>query len=160
MKMTVTLVLGCALVSSIVSPVASAQSDKVIGTWKLNIAKSKYDPGPAPKSSTLTFEVAGDGIKVTAKGQDAAGNPTSTEYTAKYDGKDYPRTLVGTTDYDRLSLKRVDAFKAEGTRKKAGKVVQTYTRVVSPDGKTLTLTVDGTDSKGRKVHNVIVYDKQ
>lgn len=146
----------------VLSPFAQAQSkpDAVIGTWTLNPAKSKYDPGPAPKSNTLTFAVAGDGIKVTAKGQDAAGNPTSTEYTAKYDGKDYPLTLVGSPDYDHVSLKRIDAFRADGTRKKAGKVVQTYTRVVSADGKTLTLTVDGTDSKGRKVHNVIVYDKQ
>jgi hypothetical protein len=157
MKTTMLLVSALAL-----SPVAQAQTkpDAVIGTWTLNVAKSKYDPGPAPKNSTLTFAVAGDGIKVTAKGQDAAGNPTSTEYTAKYDGKDYPVALVGNPDFDTLSLKRVDAWKAEGTRKKAGKVVQSYTRVVSGDGKTLTLTVDGTDAKGRKVHNVIVYDKQ
>jgi hypothetical protein len=151
------------LASLALSPVATAQAkqgDAVLGTWKLNVAKSKYDPGPAPKGSTLTFEAAGEGVKVTAKGQDAAGNPTSTEYTARYDGKDYPLTLVGTSDYDHLSLKRVDAFEAEGTRKKAAKVVQTYTRVVSPDGRTLTITVDGTDSKGRRVRNVIVYDKQ
>ena len=157
--MRTTMLLVSALA---IAPVAQAQTkpDAVIGTWTLNVSKSKYDPGPTPKSNTLMFAVAGDGIKVMAKGQDSAGNPTSTEYTAKYDGKDYPLTLVGTTDFDHVSLKRIDAFKAEGTRKKSGKVVQTYTRVVSADGKTLTLTVDGTDSKGRKVHNVIVYDKQ
>jgi len=142
------------------SEVAQAQNDAVIGTWKLNVAKSKYDPGPAPKGSTLTFEVAGDGIKVTAKGQDAEGKPTGTQYTAKYDGKDHPITLTGSQDFDSIALKRVDAFKAEGTRKKAGKVVQTYTRVVSPDGKVLTLTVKGTNAKGQAVSNVIVYDKQ
>ena len=160
MRTTVTLVRAFVVASLATSPIAWAQTDAVIGTWKLNVAKSKYDPGPAPKGSTLTFEVAGDGIKTTAKGQDAAGNPTSTGYTAKYDGKDYPVALLGTADFDTLSLRRIDASRAEGTRKKAGKVVQTYTRVVSPDGKTLTLTVDGTDAKGRKVHNVIVYDKQ
>jgi hypothetical protein len=143
---TVTLVRLCTVVSLLASSMGWAETDAVIGTWKLNVAKSKYDPGPAPRGSTLTFEVAGDGIKTTAKGQDAAGNPTSTGYTAKYDGKDYPVALLGTADFDTLSLKRIDAFKAEG--------------VVSPDGKTLTLTVDGTDAKGRKVHNVIVYDKQ
>ena len=157
---TVTLVRLGAVVSLLAAPVSWAETDAVIGTWKLNVAKSKYDPGPAPRGSTLTFEVAGDGIRTTAKGQDAAGNPTSTAYTAKYDGKDYPVALLGTADFDTLSLKRIDAFKAEGTRKKAGKAVQTYSRVVSPDGKTLTLTVDGTDAKGRKVHNVIVYNKQ
>ena len=159
MKTKTNLLLLAAL---LVAPFAQAQSkpDAVIGTWKLNVAKSKYDPGPAPKGSTLTFAVAGDGIKTTAKGQDAAGNPTSTEYTANYDGKDYPVALLGNPDFDTLSLKRIDAYKAEGTRKKAGKVVQTYTREVSKDGKTLTLTVTGTNAKGQKLHNVIVYDKQ
>lgn len=130
----VTCVRACVAVVSIlgglvVSQVAQAQNDAVIGTWKLNVAKSKYDPGPAPKGSTLTLEVAGDGIKVAAKGQDAEGKPTGTQYTAKYDGKDYPVALTGSQDYDSLVLKRIDAFKAEGTRKKGGKVVQTYTRV-------------------------------
>ena len=128
----VTLVRSCAVVLLLASPMAWAQTDAVIGTWKLNVAKSKYDPGPAPKGSTLTFEVAGDGIKTTAKGQDAAGNPTSTSYTAKYDGKDYPVALLGTADFDTLSLKRIDAYKAEGTRKKAGKAVQSYTRWCRP----------------------------
>lgn len=145
---------------TVVSQRVSAQNDAVIGTWKLNVVKSKYDPGPAPKSSTLIIEAMGQGIKVTAKGLDADGKVTGTEYTANYDGKDYPVTLLGSQDYDTVSLKRIDAFGADGTRKKAGKVVQTYTRVVSQDGKVLTITTKGTNAKGQKVSNVAVYDKQ
>ena len=114
-----------------------AQTDPTVGTWVLNVAKSKYDPGPPPKSSTLTIVAAGQGHKIEAKGVDAAGNPTGTQYTASYDGKDVPVTLTGSQDYDTIALKKVDAQRVEGTRKKAGKVVQTYSRVITADGKTM-----------------------
>lgn len=136
------------------SQLVLAQADAVIGTWKLNVAKSKYDPGPAPQSGMLTIEVAGQGIKVAAKGVDAAGNPTVVAYTANYDGKAYP--ITGPTDYDSISLKRIDAFRADGTRTKAGKPVQTYTRVVSKDGKVLTITTKGTNAKDQKDRKSVV----
>lgn len=137
-----------------------SKTDPMVGTWRLNVAKSKYDPGPAPKSNTVTIEAAGKGTRTTAKGVDAAGNPTATQYTTDYDGTDSPVTLTGSQDYDAINLKRVDAYRAEGSRKKAGKVVQTYSRVVSKDGKTMTVTTKGTDAKGQKVTNVAVYEKQ
>ena len=142
------------------APVAQAQSkpDAVIGTWKLNVAKSKYEPGPAPKGTTLTFEVAGDGVKVSSKGEDASGKPTSTEYTAKYDGKDYP--ITGSQNADTVALKRIDARTQERTDKKGDKVVATSTRVVSADGKTMTVTTKGTNAQGQAVNNVAVWDKQ
>ena len=138
----------------------SAQADPSVGTWQLNVAKSKYDPGPAPKSSTLTIEAAGQGVKVSNKGVDAAGNPTGTQYTTAYDGKDSPVTLTGSQDYDTVNFKRIDARTIEGTRMKAGKVVQTYSRVVSQDGKVMTITTKGTNAKGEKINNVTVYEKQ
>jgi len=139
---------------------SAAQADPAVGTWQLNLAKSKYDPGPPPKSNTVTIEAAGQGSKVTAKGVDAAGNPTGTQYATQYDGKDSPVTLTGSQDYDAVAFKRVDPRRVEGSRKKAGKVVQTYSRVVSQDGKTMTITTSGTDAKGQKVHNVVVYEKK
>jgi hypothetical protein len=139
---------------------SSAQVDPSLGTWNLNLAKSKYDPGPAPKSNTITIEAAGQSFKVSSKGVDAAGNPTGVQYTTSYDGKDVPVTLVGSQDYDAVAFKKVDALRIEGSRKKAGKIVQTYSRVISKDGKTMTLTTTGTDAKGQKVHNVVVYDKK
>ena len=146
-------------VASMSGPVL-AQTDSAAGTWKLNVAKSKYDPGPAPKSSTVTITAADQGVKVSTKGVGADGKPTGTQYTAKFDGKDYPVKLTGPQDYDMVAFKRIDASTVEGTRKKAGKVVQTYTRVVSPDGKTMTITTAGTNAKGEKINNVAVYDKQ
>jgi len=137
----------------------SAQAtDPASGTWELNLAKSKFSPGPPPKSQTRRFEVTGADVKYTLKGIDAEGKPTLVQYTAKYDGKDYP--VSGSQDFDAISLKRVDAGTAQATLKKGGKVIQTATRVVSKDGKTLTLTTIGTNAKGQAVNNVLVFDKR
>ena len=133
-------------------------ADPLNGTWELNLAKSKYDPGPAPKKQTRTYEVAGDTVKYTAKGIDAAGKPTLVEHKATYDGKDYP--LTGSPEADTISLKRIDGSTSEATLKKAGKVVTVNTRVVSKDGKVMTVTGKGTNAKGEKVNNVLVFDKR
>jgi hypothetical protein len=135
----------------------SAQSDPSAGTWKLNVAKSKYSPGPMPKEQTVTIEVVGDESKVTVKGTGADGSPVNISYSYKLDGKDYPMT--GSQDFDSVALKR-NGTTVEGVRKKAGKQVQTYSRAVSKDGKTMTVTVKGTNAKGQTIHNVSVYEKQ
>jgi hypothetical protein len=137
---------------------ALAQSDPAVGTWQLNTAKSKYDPGPMPKSNTITITAAPNGIHVVAKGVDAAGKPTGIDYTATYDGKD--ASVKGAPAYDTTSLKRVDANTTEQTRKKEGKTVQTVTRKISADGKTMTVTTRGKDENGRTLNTVAVYDKQ
>src|SRR5262245_45270132 len=75
-----------------------AQTDPIIGTWKLNLAKSKIIPGPPFKSLTVTYEAVGQGFKSTSKGTDAEGKPIDGQFTANYDGKDYP--VSGNRDYD------------------------------------------------------------
>ena len=135
-----------------------AKPDPFVGTWILNLAKSTFSPGPAPKNQTAVYAAVEGGYRVTATGIDGEGKPIKTEYTAKFDGKDYP--VTGSMDYDAVTLKRVDPHSIEFTRKRAGQVVQTGTIVVSTDGKTRTVTVDGTNSGGVKVHNVSVYDRK
>ncbi len=132
-------------------------TDTIIGTWKLEVAKSKYSPGPPPKSLTLAFQAAGQGIKLTSDGVDAQGQPTHTGYTANYDGKDYP--ITGSAIGDTVSLKRIDAGTVQRTDKKGGKVVQTLTRKVSADGKTLTVAVKGTNAQGQPVNNELVFTR-
>lgn len=133
-------------------------ADPAIGTWKLDVAKSKYSPGPPPKSATITYEQTADSIKRTGESVDADGKTTSFEYTAKYDGKDYP--ITGTDLYDAITIKRINDQTAEATLKKSGKVVSHARRVVSKDGKVMTLTMTGTNPDGKKMHNVAVYEKQ
>lgn len=137
---------------------AAQAADPILGTWTLNVAKSTYSPGPAPKSMTVKFEAVGDGIKSTADTIAADGSSTHTEYTASYDGKDYP--LTGMKDADTVSLRRIDANSAERTDKMGGKVVRTYKRTLSADGKTMTATITGTDDQGRTIENTGVLELQ
>ena len=148
-------VVACLAVMSVL---LGAQADPAVGTWKLNLAKSKYVAGPMPKSNVITITAAGSGFHVVAKGVDAAGKPTGLDYTATSDGKDSP--VKGSPAYDTTSLKRIDANTTEQTRKKDGKVVQTATRKISADGKTMTVTTRGKDENGRALNTVAVFDKQ
>jgi hypothetical protein len=137
---------------------ALAQGDPAVGTWKLNVAKSRYSPGPTPKSNVITIVAAGDTLKISSQGVDGTDKPTSTNYTATFDGKDNP--IKGAPAYDTVSHKRIDANTTEQTRKKEGKTVQTATRKISADGKTMTVTSRGTTDSGKALNNVAVYEKQ
>jgi len=137
-------------------PVAAA--DQQSGTWKMDPAKSTYSPGPAAKSITLKIESDGDNITYSSDGIDASGNPTHVEYTAKYDGKDYP--ITGVPNVDTVALERPDANTIRSTMKKGDLVVMTVTSVISKDGKTRTSTFKGKNAEGQDINNVVVYDKQ
>ena len=134
-----------------------AQSNPWAGTWKLNVAKSKYTGGPAPQSSTRTYEAQANGVKFTSETTAADGSHTSVSYTASFDGKDYP--VTGTTNSDTIALKR-SGNTFESTLKKGGKVVSTGKNTVSKDGKVMTYSPKGTDAKGKPVSSVQVWDKQ
>jgi hypothetical protein len=150
------LTLGVILVAAVA--VVSAQgANSRIGTWHLNVAKSTYSPGPAPKSQVLTIEAAGAGEKVTSESVSATGAKTVSVYTANYDGK--PNPITGSETADTVTLKRVDANTSERTDSKAGKAVQTLIRVVSKDGKTMTVTIKGTNAQGQAVNNAVVFEK-
>ena len=147
-------VCGVALISASLAVAA----DNWVGTWKLNAAKSKYSPGPAPKSLTLKFEPSPDGLKLSQELVDAEGKASQGGFVTKLDGKDV--AYAGNPDADTASPKRVDDNTYQNTWKKAGKVTITTKVVVSADGKTLTVNQTGTNSKGETVNNTAVYDKQ
>jgi len=139
-------------------PVWAQAADPLDGTWALNAAKSKFNAGPAIKSQTRKYEVSGNEVKQTLDGTDANGKSTHVTFTAHYDGKDYP--VSGNPDADTISVKRTDTHSAKSVLKKDGKTTLTTARHVSKDGKTLTMTTTGTDAKGEKVDNVLVFDRQ
>lgn len=134
-----------------------AASDALMGTWKLNEAKSTIGAG-APKNSTVTYEAAGDSIKVTIEGTAADGTATRSEWTGKFDGKDYPST--GNPGEDMRSSKLINDHTLHVVSKKDGKVVLTAHVVIAADGKSRTVTTTGTDAKGKKYKSVAVYEKQ
>jgi hypothetical protein len=136
--------------------ICSAQNPS-LGTWKLNEAKSKIPAGSA-KNLTVTYEAAGDSIKGTIDGVDGQGKPTHTEWTGKFDGKDYP--VTGDSASDTRAIKQVDDHHYNLTVKKGGKVTMTGKAVIAADGKSRTVTVSATNAAGAKVESVGVYDKQ
>jgi hypothetical protein len=136
-----------------------AQADPQVGTWKLNLAKSKYSPGPAPKSATTKMEAAGAGTKVIVDQPQADGTVRHWEYTSNYDGKDVAVT-GNNPDADMIARTRVNANTVRMVSKKNGRVTTTQTSTVSSDGKTRTVTTTGTNAAGQTVNNVAVYEKQ
>lgn len=152
------LVLAMLVVGLVGLELLAQATDPVNGTWELNLAKSKYLSTPAPKSETRTIEVVGDRITFTARTADAEGKSRVAQFTANFDGKEYP--LKGNPTADGISLKRIDKFTTESLILKSGKPVATNRRVVSPDGKVMTFTVQTTNAKGEKVTDIQVYEKK
>jgi hypothetical protein len=134
-------------------------ADNFLGTWTLNVAKSKYDPGPAPKSQTTVLEAVADG-RIRERGDriNADGSRTQWEWTAKFDGNGYP--VKNDPDRDTVSLKKIDDNTIEVTNRKDGKVTNTMKIVVAKDGKSRTNEASFTNAKGVKVHNVMVFDRK
>jgi hypothetical protein len=133
-----------------------AQSNPFVGTWKLNLANSKYNPGPAPQSQTRTWDAAG---MVMVNGVGAAGKPFSYGYSITGDGKESPTMGAIPNKADMISTKKINANTYEATFTKAGKKVETTTFKVSNGGKTLTIDAKGSPDAGF-VENIQVLEKQ
>ena len=143
-------------------------ADMFSGTWKLNIAKSTFGAGPAPKEATISkYELTPEGMKLISEGTTSRGNLANSQYVFKFDGKDYPGsqtiTIDGKPDVrasdQTISAKKVDDYTIEFTFKNKGEVASHAKAVISKDGKTetytSTYTIDGQEKK-----NVTVWDKQ
>ena len=133
-------------------------ADPLDGTWELNVAKSRFDPGPAPRSQTRIYKSDGQTVHSTSKGVNAQGQETTVEYTASYDGKDAP--ITGSPVADTVSIKRINDSTSEATLKKNGKVVSTSTRVISSDGKQMSVTTTGTSDKGQPIRSELVFERK
>ncbi len=152
---SIALMSGLAVTLGVV--VLAQTPDSRIGTWKLNVAKSKYSPGPAPKSGGVTFSAAGQGTKVVVDLVGPDESKIQWEYTASTDGKPYP--VKANPDGDMVVAKRVNPNTVETSYTLKGKPTTVNTAVVSADGKTLTVTSKGTNGQGQKIDNVQVFEK-
>jgi hypothetical protein len=135
-----------------------AAANPLFGTWKLNLAKSKYTGIPAPKEMTRIVEADGDSVKYTNTGIATDGSPISFSFTVKYDGKEYPITGKAPFDADTIAIKRINDYSYEAVLKKGGQAVGNTKVTVSKDGKMTTLTATGVADPTKK--SVAVYDKQ
>ena|ERR1017187_6817347 len=136
--------------------VCFAATDAQMGTWKLNEAKSKFST--KARNNTVVYTTAGDSVMVAIDGLDLDGKPVHTEWTGKFDAKDYPVTGDPTSDTREYTPINDNTLTFAG--KKGGKVTVSGKIVVSADGKTRTVTSAVTDAAGKKSKATAVYDKQ
>jgi len=175
LQRTTLLAIACMLSAS---RLAAQAADPILGTWALNVARSTFGAGPAPRSESRTYVLAGEEtkmtfksaseprtyrtvrqeIKATSEGVDADGQATTGEWTFAYDGQDRP--MAGSPDADMLSAKRLDAVTTQFTGKKAGRVVLVSTAEISAEGKVLTIRTKGINARGQTIDDVAVFDKR
>jgi hypothetical protein len=125
----------------------------LLGTWELDLARSRYLPGPAPRSETRTYKADSGGVQGTIRRTHANGRVETIEWRADYD---HEQAVTGTTAYDAIVLKKIDEFTAESTLSHAGMVYGTARRVISPDGNTLTITFERKTANDT-IRNIAVY---
>ena len=150
------VVVGGALSLHAAQSASVAEQDRLIGTWELNVAKSKYVPGPGPISETRTYARGPNGVEGTIRRSFRDGRSERIEYISEYD-REYP--VTGTEAYDHILLKRLDSSTAEAVLSHAGRVYGTARRVIAQSGKTMTITLRTETGSGTNVINVALYEK-
>jgi hypothetical protein len=155
------LVMSIVVLSAVAAGPLIAQTNPFLGTWKLNVTKSKFEPGPAPKSLTRTIVANGGGAKYTFEGVTADGKPISYSFSTKYDNKDTPVSGSGLPGgADSITFKPIAGNKVSTALKKGGKEIGSAEIEVSKDGKVTTVKSKGKLPDGKEFHSESVYDKQ
>ena len=145
-----------AAVLSFAMTVVSLAANPQMGTWKLNEAKSKLVPGMG-KITTVTYVEHNDKIRITVDGVDKNGKPTHSVWVGKFDGKAYP--VKGNPISNAVAYRTVNDRTNDITALKDGKVMWSGRITVAPNGKSRTVTINGTDANGKKFTGKAVYDK-
>lgn len=148
--------LGLAFLAAILPLTALAQAAQnypFAGTWKLNVEKSKFSPGPAPKSATVTI---GEDRKVDYQAETADGQTIKWSVNMKSDGT--PADISG-MEGSTVTEKSIDDRTVEHTWK-SPKSTQTGKAVLAKNGKTMVYTLTGTTDDGKPLHNREIWDKE
>ncbi len=150
----------------------TAASDPFVGTWKLNVERSVYVPGPRPPADLVTlfqFSALEDGwTRFLSTSTNALGEPTILINMFKEDGQRRPvynqntlGSLLATGQETNLmrSYRRIDANTVEFTNYTDGVAALPVVRALAPDGNTYTMTTRGTNPQGVAVNSVQVYER-
>ena len=132
--------------------------DPLVGTWALNVKRSKiHPPSLPPQSMTVTYEQTTGGLRSISTVVLRDGSASRSEYTAAYDGKDYP--ITGVPHVDSVSMRQIDPLTTECISKRAGQQVQSYMRQVYADGRVMLVTQKGNDTVGAAI-DTLVFEKR
>ena len=150
--------LGSVAAWPVVAHAQRGESDPFVGQWLLNLEKSRYKPGPPPRSASLSVQGEGQNRKATLAGIDAAGNSFTQVYVFIHDSQPHP--VTGNPLGDAAVYTPVDDNTVGWSVTKDGQIVQTGRDTVSRDGRTFTITSIRSDASGRSINNIAVFDKQ
>jgi hypothetical protein len=156
---TILIQINLAIVLVLAGTLLAQAQESLFGTWKMNAAKSKYSPGPVPKSNIAKWEAFQGGVKLTVDVVRANGETLHYESSGKFDGKDNP-VKGNNPDGDAVAFSKIDARTYEAVTKKGGQTTVTAHIVVATDGKTRITTQTGKDGQGQTVNNMMFYEKQ
>lgn len=139
---------------------AAMAAEPILGTWKLNKAKSTAGARPLPQSYVCTYSDAGDGkMRFVANVVTAEGEKRQTSWVSKRDGTEVPFT--GSQSYDSIvNYPSNEGMSGSWVSKKAGKEVNNGKWSLSPDGKTLTWDMRVKDADGKPAQVKYVLDRQ
>ena len=155
------LLAAVAVLALVAAAAAQSKDDPSLGTWKLNVARSKFTPGPPIKADTRSYELQDGWLIVTTETTQASGEKTGVRFAAKFDGKDYPQIGRFAPSVALISYQSVDRRTLKYTVKDTtGTVTSTNTRTISADGKTMTIEQKSMDANGRPVLNVELFERQ
>jgi hypothetical protein len=163
MRVRALLVVLAAFVSLAASPSVSALQfrsaaeppPQLIGTWRLNVARSTYSPGPPLRSETRVYTRSAEGVKGVVSRVYGDGRAERFEYMANF-GKDI--MVTGIPEYDSVTLRKVDDLTSDAVLSHAGNVYGVARRSIAMDGRTMTITFDR-KSQEMRIHNVAFYEK-
>jgi hypothetical protein len=135
-------------------------ADLGLGTWKRDTTKTRIAGVPYPEATmdVVRIEPLENGVRFSWNTVDCQGKAIHGEFTAKYDGKDYP--IKGSPDADAVSVRRIDDNTVDYVYKKAGKEVLSERAVVSRDGKTSTFTQKLKNARGQDITVVTVWNRR
>jgi hypothetical protein len=137
------------------NPPTVQEQELLLGTWELDLARSTFQPGPAPRGEIRSYQEEHEGIKAIILTTHADGSKTQMEYLASFN--DVTAVVTGSQQTNAIRLRKIDTYTAEGELSLNGKPVGRARRVISPDGQTLTITLDRTAPV--VAHNVNVYKR-
>ena len=154
----VTLVLILIAAWPLIRIQAQTEPPKIVGTWRLNVAKSKFEPGPPVKSRTQKWEWDGETLQHTSETVNNDGSKSTAHFAAKFDGKPYPVFANGNEKEPArfVRLKWIDSYSFESIpRETSGKENPPSTHLVSKDGKSFTI-----QQHSDAGNNFFVFEKQ
>jgi hypothetical protein len=141
---------------SLASQSAPSAETALVGTWVLDLTKSKYFPGPAPRAETRIYTTTPQGVHGVIRRTHADGHVETIEYLANYDNE---MAVTGTPAYDAIKLRKVDDHTSESVLSHAGMVYGTARRVIAHDGKTMTIEFQRR-TREDTVSNMALYHRQ